>query len=213
MFSKENYLVEEIRLETNIKKELAITFAALLVCALFFGLPFYFIWQERVYGFVNLISAHGETIFAMARFGRVFAFVLQAAAMLLVIAVLTLIHELVHGLIYGMFADSKFKAIKMGFLPKSLTAYCICQEELQMKHSKKGLLAPLLFMGIIPLILSMVIGNVVLFLLGMFTILASIGDMTIFWQFLKFPNDSWVHERISKDKELLMTVYRPMKTK
>jgi len=212
-FSKENYSVEEIRLETNIKKELVIAVGVLIVSAIIFGVPFYLIWQETVHDFINVMLARREVIFAMPLLERIIAIAFQGAAILAIICILTLVHELVHGLIYGILAGNKFKSIKMGFLLKSFTAYCICKEELKINHSKIGLMAPLFLMGIVPLILSIVIGNVVLFLLGIFTIIASNGDMLIFLKFSTFPNDSWVYETITEDKELLMSIYRPTKSK
>ncbi|MCL2427555.1 MAG: DUF3267 domain-containing protein, partial [Oscillospiraceae bacterium] len=101
--------------------------------------------------------------------------------------------------------------IRIGFLPKSLAAYCICKEELKINHSRIGLMAPLFVMGIIPVIVSIFIGNAVLFVVGLFTIIASNGDMMIFIRFSKFSKDSWVYETITENKELLMSVYIPIK--
>jgi len=212
-FYKENYSVEEIKLETNIKKELALTAGVLIVSAIVFGVPFYIIRQEVAHDFLNFMSTNRATIFTMPMLERIIAIIVLIAAMLVILSVLTLIHELVHGLFYGIFAGNKFKSIRIGFLPKSFTAYCICKEELKMNHSRVGLLAPLFVMGIIPVIVSIFIGNAVLFVVGLFTIIASCGDMMIFIRFSKFSNDTWVYETITENKELLMSVYKPIKLK
>ena len=211
--SKENYSVEEIKLESNIKKELVFMFGTLLISAIIFGAPFYLIWQEVVHDFINYMLAHREGIFALPLFERIRAIMFQGAVSLIIFGVITLVHELVHGIFYGIFATNKFKSIKMGFLIKSFTAYCICNEKLKINHSRVGLTAPLVIMGIIPIIISIFIGNAILFLLGFFTIIMSCGDMQIFLKFSKFSNDSWVYEEINGNKELLMSIYTPTKSK
>jgi len=212
-FSKENYSVEEIILESNVKNELVFPVGILIVSAIVFGMPFYLIWQEATHDFIHFMSARRETIFAMPLLERIIAIVVQIVAILATVSIVTLIHELAHGLFYGVFAGNKFKSIKMGFLLKSFTAYCICKEELKINHSRIGLMAPLFAMGVIPIILSIFIGNIVLFILGLLTIVCSTGDMLIFLKFSKFPNDSWVYETITEDKKLLMSVYLPKNSK
>jgi len=208
-----NYSVEEIKLESNIKKELVFMFGILIISTIIFAVPFYLIWQEVVHDFINYILAHRQAIFAMPLFERIRAIMFQGVIFLMIFGVITLVHELVHGIFYGIFATNKFKSIKMGVLIKSFTAYCICNEKLKINHSRVGLTAPLVIMGIIPIIISMFIGNAILFLLGFFTIVMSCGDMQIFLKFSKFSYDSLVYEEITEDKELLMSIHTPTKSK
>ena len=50
---------------------------------------------------------------------------------LIVFMILIVVHELIHGFTWGMFAQSKLKAISFGFIWQYLTPYCTCKEPLK----------------------------------------------------------------------------------
>lgn len=47
-----------------------------------------------------------------------------------VLAALTVAHELVHGIFWSIFAKSRWKSISFGFIVQSLSPYCTCNEGL-----------------------------------------------------------------------------------
>ncbi|SCW64875.1 Putative zincin peptidase [Ruminococcaceae bacterium YRB3002] len=90
------------------------------------------------------------------------------------------IHELIHGFTWGLFAKKHFKSIAFGVIWEYLTPYCCCKEPLGRVPYILGCLMPGIVLGIIPLILSCIFGGVPLLFYGVFMTVAAGGDMMIF---------------------------------
>ena len=129
-----------------------------VVFALLFGLPFYLLWRP-VIGF----SIQSIIIFLI----------------LLIIGVV--IHELIHGFVFGLFAKSRFKSIKFGILWAYFTPYCHCNEPIKLKYYIIGALMPALILGFLPAIVSILNGNLMLLILGVIFISAAAGDFYVVW--------------------------------
>lgn len=50
---------------------------------------------------------------------------------LLVMLLLTAVHEGIHGLTWGLFAESHWRAIRFGVIWKALTPYCTCAQPMK----------------------------------------------------------------------------------
>ena len=103
---------------------------------------------------------------------------------LLIFAVGIIIHEMVHGLTWSLFTKGKFKSIAFGFVLRSLTPYSSCKEPLRTGQYIAGLLMPCLIVGIIPTVLSVIIGNPTLFIPGILMIMSAGGDLLILMQII-----------------------------
>lgn len=57
------------------------------------------------------------------------------------------LHELIHGLVWGMFAKNHFHSIEFGFIVKMLTPYCTCAEALKKWQYILGGIMPTLILG------------------------------------------------------------------
>lgn len=90
---------------------------------------------------------------------------------------LTVVHELIHGITWGVFAKSHWKAISFGFIVKYLTPYCSCKDPLKKHQIILGALMPTVVLGIIPGIVAIFIGNAGIWLLAMVMIVGGGGDM------------------------------------
>ncbi|HHV87163.1 MAG TPA: DUF3267 domain-containing protein [Petrimonas sp.] len=89
------------------------------------------------------------------------------------------LHELIHGITWALFAKKRFKSIRFGVLWKLLTPYCHCTEPLKIKHYLLGAITPALFLGFVPGVAGIVVGSYPVTLFGIFFIIAAIGDFMI----------------------------------
>ena len=111
---------------------------------------------------------------------------------LLALALLTCLHELIHGLFWGLSAKGGFHAVSFGFMVQYLTPYCTCKEPLPRWAYVLGALAPTLVLGVLPYLAALCLGSWPLFLLSVLMILGGGGDMLIIGKLLAFrcPKDT-----------------------
>ena len=146
-----------------------------VVFALFFGLPFYLIWKP-------VLAFSWQSILI---FGALF-----------IIGVV--VHELIHGFVFGLFAKSGFKRIRFGVLWEYLTPYCHCSEPVKLKHYIIGALMPALILGFVPAIISLLNGSLMLLILGVIFISAAAGDFYIVWILRKESMNVFVQDHPSE---------------
>lgn len=93
-----------------------------------------------------------------------------------------ILHEGLHGLVCGIFAPSKFKAIKFGFNKDLLAPYTHCKEPLKGWQFTLSLLTPGIILGIIPCFMSLFSGISNFFITGLLFTWGAISDFAIFWK-------------------------------
>lgn len=91
----------------------------------------------------------------------------------------TVVHELIHGAVWGIFAEKHFQSIDFGFIAEYLTPYCTCTVPLKMRDYLLGGIMPGLILGIIPMTISVFWGTKLLFFFGAIMIVGAGGDFTI----------------------------------
>lgn len=101
-------------------------------------------------------------------------------------------HELLHGLGWGIFCKGKFKSIKFGFMKFSETSYSYCKEPLKFKGYLFGAILPLMVLGIIVAIISIVIGNPLFWWFGIINIFIFSGDLAMISNILKYTGKDGV---------------------
>ena len=89
------------------------------------------------------------------------------------------VHELVHGITWAMFAKRGWKSISFGMIWKMLTPYCHCDEPLKVREYIIGALMPLLVVGVIPMILGLCLQSIFLTFFGAFYVGGAAGDIMI----------------------------------
>lgn len=145
-----------------------------------FAVPFYLIW-----GFKIPKLDRGNLI-------------LKALTPLFTILAGIVIHELIHGFFFSIYASKGIKSIRFGILWKMLTPYCHCKEPLKIKHYNVALLAPLFILGIIPALISLVIGNLFLLIVGIIFSAAAAGDIMIYLLIRKENPEDYVQDHPSE---------------
>ena len=93
----------------------------------------------------------------------------------------TVIHELIHGITYAVFAKNGFKDIEFGIIWQSLNPYCTCGDALKKYQYLLALFMPCFVLGIIPSIIAIFNGSLELLLWGLYNILAASGDLLIIY--------------------------------
>jgi len=102
------------------------------------------------------------------------------------------IHELLHGFAWALYAKTGVKSIKFGMKWKYLTPYCHCREPLRVKHYRIGAAMPMIALGLIPSAIAMITGNGPMFLFGLVFTIAAAGDVIALITLYKFDGNDWV---------------------
>ena len=156
----------------------------LVPIVLIFGFPYHLLWIDDIDLYAKLwldsISSSG--------FLKLTLFIILGI----------IIHELIHGVIWSIYADSGFKSIKFGVLWKMLTPYCHCKEPLRVKHYVMGAIAPAIILGFIPSVIAIIIGNFGVLIFGLFFTVVAAGDFLIINLLRKENKDDFVEDHPSE---------------
>lgn len=113
----------------------------------------------------------------------------DSVGFLVLFAILVVLHELIHGIFWSIFAKNHLKSIEFGFIASSLTPYCCCKDMLTKSQYIIGGIMPTVILGIIPAVISIFTGSVFWFVMGELMILSGGGDMTILLNLLRYKSD------------------------
>lgn len=95
-----------------------------------------------------------------------------------------ILHELIHGLVWGLYVKSGFRSIGFGIIWSSLIPYCTCKEPLNKKQYMIGTLMPTLIIGFSLCGIAIIINNTTLYVVAQLMILGGGGDFYIVWKLL-----------------------------
>ena len=149
----------------------------MLLFAFVFGLPYYLIW-----------GLHSKPLFISDHL------FLKAIFPVLLFLLGIVFHELVHGFFFARYAQKGFKSVKFGIMWKYLAPYAHCKEPLKIKHYIVALLAPLFFVGIIPGIIGIILGNFMLTTFGIVLSACAAGDLMIYSLIKKENPEDYVQD-------------------
>ncbi|KKX48456.1 MULTISPECIES: DUF3267 domain-containing protein [Sphingobacterium] len=178
----ENY-IKEIR-TIDLAKANIFSLLLFIPIILVYGLPFYLIWGE-----LDFIGLFVESFKENPLFSIAIVIVLLAGIV---------VHELIHGATFALFAKHGFKSIKFGILLKMLTPYCHCKEPLRVKEYIVGAIMPAIILGLLPGIIAIFIGNVFLLIFAIFFTGAAAGDFMIINLIWKEDKDTMVLDHPSE---------------
>jgi hypothetical protein len=156
----------EIQIMMENKRDLSISMARANIVVMFVSIP------VAILQFAIFVMVHGlrkmETTLGIGLFlGVLFLGVLA--------------HELIHGLAWVIFGRKPFSTIKFGFQWKTLTPYAHLKEPAEINAYRIGGFMPGFFLGILPYIMSIVLGDGNLFWFGLIHTAAAGGDWLILW--------------------------------
>ena len=153
------------------KKDLTISIAYANVMAIVLGLP---IIVVLVIAFI-LCNTSGSVEIGM-----------NTLLWLMLLIVLIVVHELIHGMAWAVFAPDHWKAIEFGFMAQYLTPYCTCGQPLKRYQYIIGALMPTLVLGILPAVAAIFTGSLFWLSIGCIMVLGGGGDMTIVLKMLRY---------------------------
>ena len=102
---------------------------------------------------------------------------------------LIIAHELIHGITWSIFTPNHMKDIEFGVIWSAVTPYCTCGQPLSKKQFIIGAAMPTLILGFGLGIVSIVTGQLMMFLLAEALILGGGGDFLIIIKLLRFTSD------------------------
>jgi hypothetical protein len=117
-----------------------------------------------------------------------------------------IIHELIHGLFFAIFAKDGFKAVKFGVIWKMVTPYCHCKEPLKLTHYALGAIMPTILLGIVPAAIAFLSGNLALLVFGILFTVAGGGDIAVILSMRKENLTAYIEDHPEK---VGYFVYRP----
>ena len=123
----------------------------------------------------------------------------QAGRFVMPIAVIigVLLHEWIHVLGYRLVGGVSAKDARFVFLWKILTPAAHCAAPIRVNAYRVAMLAPLGLLGIIPFVVSLILGSQPLGLFGSVFIAGGVGDVMIFMMTLDVPGTAWIQDHPS----------------
>ena len=107
---------------------------------------------------------------------------------LVILFVLIVAHELIHGLSWAIFAEHHGKDIEFGFMKQYLTPYCTCKVPLSKGQYIFGALMPLIALGILPMIAGILMGSMPVLPMGIIMADSAAGDILVVWKILRYTS-------------------------
>jgi hypothetical protein len=151
---------------TYSKRDLSISMARANVVVMFISIP------VVILQFIVFVALHGADKLRP---------IWSAALLILLVLLGVVIHELIHGISWVIFGRKPFSAITFGFQWKTITPYAHLKEPVDVSAYRIGAFLPGFVLGILPYILSLVLGNGDLFWFSLVHTSAAGGDWLILW--------------------------------
>lgn len=107
---------------------------------------------------------------------------------IVVLTVLIVVHELIHGLCWSFFTPNHFKDIEFGILRSSFTPYCACLVPLKKGPYIFGTAMPLIVLGILPMLFGIIAGHPGALFMGCIMAASAAGDILIIHRLLTFKS-------------------------
>lgn len=104
--------------------------------------------------------------------------------------VLTVVHELIHGITWAHFAENGWKSISFGIIMEYLTPYCSCNQPMKKHQIIIGSLMPTIVLGFIPGIVAVISGSEVLLAVAILMIFGGGGDFLVTYKLLRFKSEA-----------------------
>ena len=108
---------------------------------------------------------------------------------IVVMLVIFILHEVLHGLGFRICGKAKTNNIVYGAKLESGILYCACKEEINKKGIICSLLAPLLFLTILPMTVGLILNLYTFVLIGIINLLGAAFDILATIDILRLPKD------------------------
>ena len=104
------------------------------------------------------------------------------------------LHEVIHGLSWAIFARKPLRSIRFGVQWKTLTPYAHCAGAMEARAYRLGAVMPALLLGAFPAGIGLVLGNGAWVLYGTLFLVAAVGDFIVLWVLRRVPGDVLVED-------------------
>lgn len=108
---------------------------------------------------------------------------------IVLILCLTILHELIHGITWGLFAKNHFHSIDFGIIWSSFSPYCTCSEPLKKWQYLLGTVMPTLVLGGGSAVAAVMTNQLLIFLLAEYMIASGGGDFLIILKSMLYRTD------------------------
>ena len=108
---------------------------------------------------------------------------------IVLILCLTILHELIHGITWGLFAKNHFHSIDFGIIWSSFSPYCTCSEPLKKWQYLLGTAMPTLVLGGGSAVAAVMTNQLLIFLLAEYMIASGGGDFLIILKSMLYRTD------------------------
>lgn len=108
------------------------------------------------------------------------------------------VHELIHGAVFAWYAPGGFKSVKFGASLKMGAVYCHCKDPVKVKYYRRAGMAPLILLGLIPLVFAMATGVHWIKTFGLLLTIGGLGDLMIWLRLLKFDSNVIIRDHPEK---------------
>ena len=156
---------EKLIQQGYVYKNLSLDVVYANIMAVVFALPFIVV----LYSLFFVVNGDGDESFSL----------LQMYLFAIIILLLTVVHELIHGSVWGIFSKNHFKDISFGVIWSMLTPYCCCKNTLKKWQYILGGIMPMIVLGILPCIYAIVFCNFYVLLIGLLMVLGGGADLLI----------------------------------
>ncbi len=156
-------------MNANNKRDFSVSMVRANIIALFIMLPVAII-QFNIF---NVLHGMGKMEITVNGLNLLFFTVIVIASMIA--------HELIHGLTWIGLGKKSFSTVKFGVQWKTLTPYAHLKEPIEVNAYRIGGFMPGFVLGILPFLLSLVMGNRNLLWFGMIHTAAASADWLILW--------------------------------
>ena len=184
----ENFIKEKKIID--LEKGNIYSFFGIISIAILYVVPFYLFWKEKF-----TLRYLKELLIGIELNYNILIIIFIVIATIIIGIIL---HELIHGVTWAIFAKNGFKSIKFGILLKMLTPYCHCKEPLKVKQYVIGAIMPSIILGLLPAILAISLGNVILLAFGTLFTVVAFGDFMIIYLLKSENKDSYVLDHPSE---------------
>jgi hypothetical protein len=133
-------------------------------------------------------------IFRLANRTVDFSFLLDSPILFMwgfiaLLVVFVVVHELIHGLTWGIFAKSHFNSIEFGVIWNMLTPYCTCSEPLNKRQYLLGAAMPTVILGFVLALIAAARGSIFLLCVAEVMIFSGGGDFLIILKMLLYRSN------------------------
>ena len=108
------------------------------------------------------------------------------------------LHELIHGLLFALYAPNGFKSVTFGVSRTMGAIYCHCNDPLKVKHYRRAGIAPLVILGLIPFFIGLYTGVPWFKTFGLLLSIGGFGDLLIWIKLLNFDANLIIRDHPEK---------------